>query len=222
VSTQETNQRTPVPTSTLKVKRVKLVVRRPPPPITNPRQRPPPPKHNSSLREFLSSYVTYYGQDVGASTLQQHVATDAALFERIDLFRRQGRFIPGTDALFGFNVDTQSPFATPLRTAKDLWDNVIEAVIRRSEAKSKVPSGREIAAQVASKVRAYWDAQEAKKDKVRVQEERRLRTLAKATIKIVTNEWKKAVFVSFLFSQYNHCFDCWCLVAYSRTRKAEA
>jgi helicase SWR1 len=125
------------------------------------------------------------------------MVTDAALFERTELFRRQGRFIPGTDVLFGFNVDTQPSYGTPLRKAKDHWDNVIEAVIHRNEVKSKLPSGREIAAQVASKVRAYWDAQEAKKDKVKVQEERRLRALAKATIKMVTNEWKKAVFVSF-------------------------
>jgi helicase SWR1 len=178
-----------------KVKRIKLLVRRPPPPITNPRQRPPPPKHNSSLREFLSSYVTLNDQDVDEHTSQQHAATDAAVFEQTESFRKQGRFIPGTDMLFGFNVDTQASFTTPQRIGKDKWDDVIEAVIRRTEAKSKIQSGRQIASQIASKIQAYWDAQEVRKDKMRLQEEKRLRALAKATIKMVTNEWKKAVFV---------------------------
>lgn len=56
--------------------------------------------------------------------------------------------------------------------------------------------GRAVAAQVAGKVRAYWEAKAAREDKFRMQEERRLRTLAKTTIKMVVAEWKKAVYVS--------------------------
>ena len=101
--------------------------------------------------------------------------------------------------LFGFNVDTQASFTTPQRTTTDQWDDVINAVIRRKEANSKIQSGRQITSQIVSKIQAYWDAQEARKDKIRLQEEKRLRALAKATIKMVTNEWKKAVFVRFFF-----------------------
>ncbi|KAF8234374.1 hypothetical protein L208DRAFT_1422693 [Tricholoma matsutake] len=191
---QKKIQHSPIPPPSPKVKRIKLLVRRPPPPITNPCQRPPLPKHNSSLREFLSSYVAFNDQDVDNNTLQRYAAADAAVFERTESFRKAGRFIPGTDMLFGFNVDTQSSFTTPQRLAKDQWDDVIEAVTRRHEAKNKIQSGRQITSQIASKIQAYWEAQEARKDKIRLQEERRLRTLAKATIKMVTNEWKKAVF----------------------------
>lgn len=127
------------------------------------------------------------------------MAADAAIFERTESFRQQGRFIPGTDMLFGFNVDTQASFTTPQRTTTDQWDDVINAVIRRKEANSKIQSGRQITSQIVSKIQAYWDAQEARKDKIRLQEEKRLRALAKATIKMVTNEWKKAVFVRFFF-----------------------
>lgn len=189
---------TPIPpvTSKFNVKRLKLVVRRPPPPLTNPKQRPPPAKFNSSLGTFLASYTTHNGRDVNENTLQRDITTDAVVLERTEQFRKQGRFIPGTDVLFGFNVDTTASFTTPQRTNKDHWDHVVEAAISESKHWRKRPSGRQIAAQVASKIQAYWDGQEAKKDKLKSQEERRLRALAKHTIKMVTQEWKKAVFVS--------------------------
>lgn len=65
-------------------------------------------------------------------------------------------------------------------------------------------SGVEIASQISTAIRSYWDVQAVKREKAKAQEERRLRALAKATIKLVTAEWKKAVFVSFE-SVYFHC-----------------
>jgi helicase SWR1 len=46
-------------------------------------------------------------------------------------------------------------------------------------------------------VQGYWDGHALREDKAKAQEERRLKALAKATIKMVTREWKKAVFVCF-------------------------
>jgi helicase SWR1 len=123
--------------------------------------------------------------------------------------------------LFGFNVDTQTSFISPQRQSKDQWDNVIEAVISQREGTNKLQSGRQIASQIASKVQAYWDVREARKEKIKLQEERRLRALAKATIKMVTNEWKKAVFVRLFLLYALLKFNCR-LAAHSRTRKAEA
>jgi hypothetical protein len=57
-------------------------------------------------------------------------------------------------------------------------------------------SGPEIAATIAAKVRTYWDVQNAKEGRVKLQQEKQLRVLAKATLKLVIAEWKKAVFVS--------------------------
>lgn len=188
-----------VPTSSsipkFNIKRVRLLVRRPPPPLTNPRQRAPPAKHKSSLRAFLSSYTTLNGQDVDEETLQRQAAIDAAVYERTELFRKQGRFIPGTDIPFGFNAESQPSFTTHRHT-KDHWDIVVESAIAFRKSRNKIASGQYIAGQIAAKIRAYWDGQEARKDRLKVQEERRLRALAKATIRMVTNEWKKAVFVS--------------------------
>ncbi|RDB25175.1 Helicase SWR1 [Hypsizygus marmoreus] len=184
----------PPTTPKFNVKRLKLLLRRPPPPVTNPRQRPLPPRYNSSVTSFLSSYFTLNGEDVDEKAFRRQVETDAAVLERTDQFRKQGRFIPGTDTLFGFNVENQPSFTTPERTSKDHWDHVVEAALYYSALRRKRTSGQQIAGQIASKIRAYWDGQEARKDKLRQQEERRLRALAKATIRMVTNEWKKAVF----------------------------
>ncbi|KAF9463593.1 SNF2 family N-terminal domain-containing protein [Collybia nuda] len=187
---------TPVPPATPKfnVKRLKLVVRRPPPPLSNPKQRPPPTKYGSSLANFLASYTTHNNKDVDDKTLQREITHNATILERTEQFRKQGRFIPGTDHLFGFNVDITASYTTPQRNNKDHWDHVVEAAMSESKHWRKRPSGKQIAAQVASKIQAYWDNQEAKKDKLKSQEERRLRALAKHTIKMVTQEWKKAVF----------------------------
>lgn len=187
----------PPVTPKFNIKRVKLLIRRPPPNLSNPRQRAPASKHNSSLSAFLNSYITLNDEDVDEKTLQQEVATDAAVFERAEVFRKQGLLIPGTDMIFDLNdFDEKSSYPSPQRVTKDRWDNVVEAAIECCKSRSKHSPGQQIAGQIAAKVRTYWEGQEAKKDKLRQQEERRLRVLAKATIRMVTNEWKKAVFVS--------------------------
>lgn len=81
-----------------------------------------------------------------------------------------------------------------LQRQPDAWDGIIEAVKLRAQ--TPMVSGQQIAAQIAGCVRTYWEAQAIRDDKVRVQEEKRLRALAKATIRMVAAEWKKAVFVS--------------------------
>ncbi|KAF8870891.1 hypothetical protein BD779DRAFT_1680768 [Infundibulicybe gibba] len=163
--------------SSFNIKRVKLIVRRPPPLLSNPRQKPPPAKHNSSLKHFLDSYYTFNGEDVSENFLQKQAAEHATILERVDMFRSQGRFIPGTDILFGSSMDQKPPFTTPQRPQRN-----------------KKASGRQVAAQIAGKIQTYWDSQASKKDKAKVQEERKLRILAKTTIKMVIAEWRKAVF----------------------------
>lgn len=128
----------------------------------------------------------------------QRLAEEAArIHHRVQEFRNEGRFIPGTDVLFGTSAaDLTTLFTTPQRESRDTWDDVVEAVIAEGKLRSKRPVGRQIATQIANKIQAYWDGFAARKDRVKLQEERRLRALAKATIKMVASEWKKAVFVS--------------------------
>ncbi|KAH7883234.1 SNF2 family N-terminal domain-containing protein [Phlebopus sp. FC_14] len=185
------NQQVQVPTTTPSIKRIRLIVRKPPPSYSNPRQRPPPPKFGSSLPSFLSSYTTINGQDQTEENLQAMAVEEAALRNKIDVLRIEGRFFPYAEFLKAGSDNSTLTHKEPGRS-KDAWDHVVEAVIlggRHGHSK-----GRHITAQIANKVQAYWDQSAQRVDKAKAQEEKRLRALAKATIKMVTNEWKKAVF----------------------------
>ena len=189
----------PVPTPTKSViKRVKLIVRRPPPPLTDPRQKAPPPKFGLSLNKFLHSYTRIdEDRDTNAATLERKSQAEAEIREKVVKFKAEGRFIPGTQALFG-TMPHEAPYTSPNRTTKDIWDAVVETVVVRARMMPKKPIGRQVAAQIASKVQAYFDGLETKKLKAKEVEERRLRNLAKSTMKLVISEWKKAVYVSCL------------------------
>lgn len=191
---------TPLPASaSMKsgITRIKLIVRRPPTPITNPRQRPPAPSYGSSVDKFFASYTTVNDQDFlpGSEALNDLAQSDSIILDRVDSLRAQGRFAPQVDT---DESDAESNTADVTATDSrepDVWDRVIEEAIARRRAMRRNGGSRFVAAQVASKVQGYWDGHAQKEDKAKAQEERRLRLLAKATIKIVTAEWKKAVFV---------------------------
>ncbi|KAF9012672.1 SNF2 family N-terminal domain-containing protein [Cyathus striatus] len=169
------------------IKRVKLIVRRPLPTLSNPLQRPSPAKHKESLEALLSSYTSFNGND------DKDAREEAKIREREYLFGRQGRFIPDTEALFGTEPPTEE-YISPKRVTVDIWDEIIDTVAKVHKKRSKVSVAKQGAGQVAKIVQSYWDKQEATREKARAQEERRLRKLAEATMKMVTEEWKKAVF----------------------------
>ena len=189
-------------------------MRRPPPSYTNPKQRPPPPQFQS-LESFLRSYTSLNDQDQTEDDLQKVASQEAVLRNKIDRLQRLGRFFPYTEAALSTSKDGVSASGDnhvggssrsssgnkisllprePQRP-KDAWDYVVETVTQRNQ--NVLVKGRQVAAQVASRIHAYWDQHASREKTARVQEEKRLRTLAKATIKMVTSEWKKAVFVSY-------------------------
>lgn len=182
------------------IKRIKLIVRRPPRQYTNPKQRPDPAKFGSSVERLLSSYtcVDDGGEDVQLSTLEESACEEATLRERVYKLRVEGRFARRSkDTLDNSDDEEIEDLAVPLemkRTSKDVWDAVIEEVIARHKKRRGRGLARQVTGSVASKVQAHFDAIEAKKNKTREAEERRLRTLAKTTMKMVVGEWKKAVF----------------------------
>ncbi|KIJ66025.1 hypothetical protein HYDPIDRAFT_27228 [Hydnomerulius pinastri MD-312] len=75
----------------------------------------------------------------------------------------------------------------------DAWSHVVSAVVSRGKGAGHA-KGRHVAAQIASRVQAYWDQSAVREDKAKAAEEKRVRALAKATVRIVVGEWKKAVF----------------------------
>ncbi|KAJ8517523.1 hypothetical protein ONZ45_g5314 [Pleurotus djamor] len=179
----------------LNIKRIKLLVRRPPPMLSHPRQRPGMPKHNSSLKSFLASYHTLDGEDIHPEDLEKNATRDAEIYEQEILFRNQGRFIPGTDVVFGTKPQ-HTPFTTPQRNSTDVWDSVVAEVIAHFRRRPKKPLGLHVSSQVAAKVQGYWDAQATKKDRAKAQEEKQIRALAKSTSKLVMAEWKRIIAAS--------------------------
>ncbi|KAH6910316.1 helicase SWR1 [Coprinopsis sp. MPI-PUGE-AT-0042] len=184
------------------VKRVTLTIRKPPPTYTNFLQIPPPPFYNGSLTQMLKAFKTTGGKEVNGQTYRKKLQSETALRNKEYAFRLEGRFIPGTDVLFGTKLDIDTPLPTPYeppsRTTTDHWDTVVEAVIATAKSKpsrsKKGSFGQQVAKQVASCVQGYWAAQNARNAKSKLQEEKRLRTLAKSTIKEVVAAWKQAVF----------------------------
>ncbi|GBE80854.1 hypothetical protein SCP_0305740 [Sparassis crispa] len=182
----------------LALPRIKLIVRRPPPSLSSPRQRPSPPQYGESLTSLLSSYSMWDNKDIELDKLERMAQNDAAIWGRIDALRRHGRLLlPAEDVDFYFSSGSQPKpsggAGTPNKPTGfgDIWARVIEAVVERYRSSPVI--GPQVASQVASKIRGYWDGQAVKEDKVKLQEEKRLRALAKATIKLVVAEWKKAV-----------------------------
>lgn len=180
--------RTSTPPHSISVRRVKLIVRKPPPSLSNPLQRPRAPSYGGSLQTFLSSYIVMDDEDVGSDKLTERARRDAVLLEKIHRLRREGRlFFPITD------VATSADASRPPR-GPDVWDHILQAVESRRQVRTT--NGWQVAAHVAKLVKAYWDSQLIRDSKAQAQEEKRLRMLAKATIKIVTAEWKRVVHVS--------------------------
>lgn len=175
-------------------------MRRPPPAFSNPHQRPPQPKFNTSLNAFLTSYVTVDADVENADRveLERGAAEEAKLRVKVAKLRREG-LVPQqvsqqeTDDS-EMEVDEDTDYAPPQRTSKDIWDIVVQDVIARHQAKPRRSAAKVVTSSIASRVQTHFDILEGKRLKAKEAEERRLRNLAKMTMKMVIGEWRKAVF----------------------------
>lgn len=180
-----------------KIKRIKLIVRRPLPAISHPAQRPPQSKFGSSLRGYLSSYFSPFEKMVEEAAMERQIHKEAVLLERAYKLRQEGRFLPSSADITSETLADLRASAPHKRTSKDIWDHVVESAATYGRTRKRA-IGPHIAGQIAARIKAYWEAQEAKKEKSRVSTEKQLRILARDTIRTVVNEWKKAVFVRIL------------------------
>jgi helicase SWR1 len=204
------------------IKRIKLLVRPPPPSFSHPRQRPPEAKYGGSLKDFLTSYSTLDGLDFfDEDEVEDAARKEAELRERIDTFRRAGRLFLLPDAKngspspsLGHTRHTSTSTPTSTSSARDPWARVVDTVVARS--KMKRVDGKHVAGQIAAKTKAYWDGYAAREDRARALEDKRLRALAKSTVKVVVAEWKKALFVSWRARNYERSPDPFLSLAYPR------
>ncbi|KIK69039.1 hypothetical protein GYMLUDRAFT_91442 [Collybiopsis luxurians FD-317 M1] len=172
------------------IKRVKLILRRPVPLISSPSQRPLKPRHNHSISDFLSSYTTDGFEEVSLDILTGRARSQAKLLERAQKLREEGRLVDDPSVLELSPVE----IANRQRKTMDIWDHCIRDAADYLEAKSERTTGEEIARTISKAIQSYWEVQAVKREKMRAQEERRMKALAKATIKLVIGEWKKALF----------------------------
>ena len=159
------------------IPRVKLIVRRPPTILTNPLQKPRPSSFGGSLDALLSSFTIRGGREVTVEELEAEIGSELALWRRVDRLRRQGRMLD------------RSPYAFQGPPPQDAWARVV-AEIERAGSRPRFVDGQEMAANVAGKVRKYWEGENKA-------EEARLRSLARSTLRMVVAQWKKAVYVRF-------------------------
>jgi len=181
------------------IRRIKLIVRAPEPVYTSPKQKPTPPIFNKSVTSALASFTRIEDEDANEDALEKEARGRAVFFERVHAMRQQGRMLLSSEDA---SRAVQTRPTVPRTLGADPWDHILNAVRARYRVQRET-SGPEIAATIAAKVRTYWDMQNAKEGRVRLQQEKQLRVLAKTTLKLVTTEWKKAVFVSnFLVTQH--------------------
>lgn len=174
------------------IRRIKLIVRAPEPVYTNPKQKPAAPIFNKSVKSALASFIRIEEEDANEDALEEEARGRAVFLERVHALRQRGRMLLSPeDASRALQIRP-----TASRTiGTDPWDHILNAVRTRYRGQRET-SGPEIAATIAAKVRLYWELQNAKEGRVKLQQEKQLRALAKTTLKLVTTEWKKAVFVS--------------------------
>jgi helicase SWR1 len=175
------------------IKRIKLLVRLPPPTFSHPRQRPPVPKFGGSLGEYLSSYTTVGDKDLYDSAgVERFVQGEAAIHDRISTLRTSGRLLFASESTSeGVSRIGGRREGIPLN---DPWSRIIDAVVVNG--KIKKVDGKSVAAQIAGKIKVYWDTFAAREDRARLMEDKRLRAMAKSTVRLVVAEWKKVTFVS--------------------------
>lgn len=183
------------------IRRIKLIVRAPEPVYTNPKQKPTPPIFNKSVTSALASFTRIEDEDANKDALEEEARGRSVFLERVHALRQQGRMLLSAEDA-GRALQTRP--TVPRTLGADPWDHILNAVRVRYRGQRET-SGPEIAATIAAKVRTYWDLQNAKEGRVRLQQEKQLRALAKTTLKLVTTEWKKAVFVSDFLGTQQYC-----------------
>lgn len=195
------NQSSPTKKPKVQIKKLRLIVRTPPPLISHPGHILPTTTFGGSLASFMASYVALESQDLNNSTLHKMAHRDAKAYNHLERLRRSGRSLPRFDPEFDAAIAAQKS-ASESNRAGDIWDDVVAAVIERG--RKKRLTSMQVAAQTARCMKEHWDDCATAIERANAAEEKRIRALAKATLKMVTNEWKKAVFVRCLFSIL-HC-----------------
>ena len=164
----------PIPPVKHPIPRVRLIVRKPPEMLSHPLQKPPPKQFGGSVDALLASFTFRGHFEAGAEEIDADLAKELALWRQVDALRREGRMVE------------RSSYEFRGAPARDAWAEIVREVER---AGPKFVDGREMARNVAGKVEKHWQME----NKV---EEARMKGVARSTLNMVLNQWRKAVYVS--------------------------
>lgn len=176
------------PTSLSHIKRVRLIVRKPQPVYTHPEQRPFKPIHGS-LAALLDSYVAVDEKNVTVEELELQAKKDARVLERARKLRRAGRLVERPEEVEGAVGDVARGIVAH---EGDAWMEIVDQVTAFAKSRRPRVSGTGLTP-TARAMAGYWDGLKAMEERERQAEERRVRMLAKATIRLVMDEWRKVV-----------------------------
>ncbi|KAI8978234.1 SNF2 family N-terminal domain-containing protein [Trametes punicea] len=155
------------------IQRVKLIVRRPAPVYTHPLHRPKPPPFGGSVEALLSSFTYRLHDEVTPEELEKELKNELSIWRRVDKLRREGRM-----------VGERSSFEFRPALSEDAWGHIIREIERPGP---KLVNTQRGAVNVATRVKAHWSGASDK-------ERKRLKALARTTMDMVIEEWRKAVY----------------------------
>ncbi|WFD33362.1 DNA helicase [Malassezia cuniculi] len=208
----KTQQTSPSPRPTIRLKRTQPRPPPPPPPenialvplsSASPDPANPPPMHftaptqlpaqalHGSLRQYYDSYAMWGDEAVTRQVYDQRVARDTGIYLRLDQLRREGRVLEPKE--------THAPSALrpsdPPRQ-KSHHDHLLEAVVAHAQRARLIARHHvQLAKKVSRMVAAHWERTLHSDEREQKLEERRMRALAKWTVREVQRQWKLAVTV---------------------------
>ncbi|PWN53983.1 hypothetical protein IE53DRAFT_64531 [Violaceomyces palustris] len=170
------------------LKRIRTQPARPPPLRVTAPEQAPRIQFNSSLSNFWSSFFLLGDEDMTAERLSQLEQSELDLYLRIDARRKDGTLpTEGTSTL------ARVPPKEPPRK-KDHRAHMLEAVVSTSQyIRSSSRARIQMARKVSRMVQSYWEKKLGTSERERKAEEKRLRALAKWTVREVSKQWKLAV-----------------------------
>ena len=154
------------------------------------------------MSAYLDTYIELEpGVVVDSNELEEQAKEEAPLRNRIDALRKDNRLLDvPADESDEEELDL-TPMLEPVRKS-DLLDVLRRQVLEyskhfREESKVRIAGSRK----VAKMIQAHFERVAGVEDRNKKLEEKRLRLLAKSTMKTVTQQWKLAVLVcSFLLA----------------------
>ncbi|PWY99289.1 hypothetical protein BCV70DRAFT_162873 [Testicularia cyperi] len=162
-----------------------------PPPlrILAPHHVPQPSRFGGNLEAFWESFSLLHDDNITAEAASELERAELDAYLRVDQSRREG-FLPNE----GHAAENVRLSAHQMVRKKAHHDHLLEAVSSGyASMRQNTKHRQQLAKRVARMVAQHWDRQSGSSERERKAEEKRVRALARWTIKEVGKQWRLAV-----------------------------